>query len=378
MAAVPAEVSTADVGADRRREMVAFAGFVAVAALLLTWAKWWPYSVKIPKAASTHALGTSIITGDGSGPPGFSLTSGLDFARTYFTSIWPALVAGLVIGAAVTVLVPRTWPTRAFATGGRAGTVRGGLLAIPTMMCSCCAAPVVVGLRRRGASIGAGMGFWVGNPALNPAVLAFSFFVLGWRWAVLRAAAGALLLVGIVAFSASRSARLSPSAMPMATAAADSAASPTQELAVGGPDGQAGSSQTRGPAAAFLATLGGLALRLLPEYLLLVVLFGALRGPLFTGGIGLGAGVRAVVIFAVAGALLPIPTAGEVPAIAALLALGVSAPVAAALLITLPALSVPSLVMVRRVFPLRVLGAITAAVVALGLATAATAALVGL
>jgi len=128
----------------------------------------------------------------------------------------------------------------------------------------------------------------------------------------------------------------------------------------------------------FGRAFGGMALRLLPEYLLLVVALGSLRGPLFSGGIGLRAGVLAVVVFAVAGALLPIPTAGEIPVIAALLALGVSAPVAAALLITLPAISVPSLVMVRRVFPSKVLATTTAAVIVTGLLTAAGAALIGL
>ena len=341
--------------AARRRELVAFGAFVALAVGLLTWAKWWPYAVRIPKTAVTHALGDSIITGTGAAPPGFSLASGLEFARTYFLAIWPALLAGLIIGAAVTVLVPRTWLTRALATETRASTLRGGLLSLPTMMCSCCAAPVVVCLRQRGASIGAAMAFWVGNPALNPAVLAFSFFVLGWQWTALRAAAGVLLVVSVVAFTHARFA------------------------GVGGPPPSVQALQRTGPLAVrFVAALGGLSSRLLPEYLLLVVVLGALRGPLFTGGIGMRAGVLAVLVFAVAGAVLPIPTAGEIPVVAALLTLGVSAPVAAALLITLPALSLPSLVMVRRVFPAKVLGATTAGVIALGLMTAAGTALIGL
>ena len=63
---------------------------------------------------------------------------------------------------------------------------------------------------------------------------------------------------------------------------------------------------------------------------------------------------------------------------AALLTLGLSAPVPATLLITLPALSLPSVVMVRRDFPARVLGAAIAGVVALGLLTAVGAAVIGL
>lgn len=364
MATVPTIAST-----NRRRELVAFGAFVAVAAGLLTWAKWWPYALRIPKTADTHALGSSIVTGQGSIPPGFSLTSGLDFARTYFLAIWPALVAGLVIGAAVTVLVPKTWLMRALGTDGPASALRGGLLSVPTMMCSCCAAPVVVGLRRRGASIGAAVAFWVGNPALNPAVLAFSFFVLGWQWTALRAAAGVLLVVGMVALTR---ARLAGFAEPVTVNTSAVTA------ALGDATNSADAPDTRLLPVRFAAALSGLSLRLLPEYLLLVVLLGALRGPLFTSGIGMHAGVLAVVSFAVAGALLPVPTAGEIPVIAALLTLGVSGPVAAALLITLPALSVPSLVMVRRVFPASVLGAATAGVIALGLMTAAAAALIGL
>jgi uncharacterized protein len=360
-----ATVPTTTPVTDRRRKLVAFGTFVVLAAGLLTWAKWWPYAVKIPQSAHTHALGSSIITGPGPVPPGFSLTSGLDFARTYFLAIWPALAAGLVIGAAVTVLVPKRWLMRALGTDARACTLRGGLLSVPTMMCSCCAAPVVVSLRKRGASIGAGMAFWVGNPALNPAVLAFCFFVLGWQWTVLRAAAGVLLVVGMVALTRARMSGVGQ--LPTVSSSAATTTLTTEDAV-----------ETRPLAIRFGAALTGLSLRLLPEYLLLVVVLGALRGPLFTGGIGLRTGLVAVLIFAVGGALLPIPTAGEIPAIAALLALGVSAPVAAALLITLPALSVPSLIMVRRAFPAWVLGATTAGVVALGLMTAAAAGLIGL
>ena len=351
--------------ANRHRELMAFGAFVAVAVALLTWAKWWPYAIKIPKTAVTHSLGTSIITGENAAPPGFSLTSGLDFARMYFMAIWPALVAGLMIGAAVTVLVPKAWFMRALAVEGRTNTLRGGLLSLPTMMCSCCAAPVVVCLRKRGASIGSALAFWVGNPALNLAVLAFSFFVLGWQWTALRAAAGVLLVMGTVAFTGIRFAGVSQS-LTLNTPAVTSDVN------------NAGAPDTRPLAVRFVAALSGLSLRLLPEYLLLVILLGAARGPLFASGIGMQAGVLAVLIFAVAGALLPIPTAGEIPVIAALLTLGVSGPVAAALLITLPALSLPSLVMVRGVFPAKVLGATAAGVVALGLMTAAAAALMGL
>jgi hypothetical protein len=123
----------------------------------------------------------------------------------------------------------------------------------------------------------------------------------------------------------------------------------------------------------FAWSLGRLALRLLPEYLLLVVALGAARAWLFPLGLDHGS-----TVLAVAGTLLPIPTGGEVAVVAALLASGAGAATAAALLVTLPAVSLPSLLMVRRVFPHRVLAGTFAAVVGTGLLTAAVAWGVGL
>jgi uncharacterized membrane protein YraQ (UPF0718 family) len=62
--------------------------------------------------------------------------------------------------------------------------------------CTCCAAPVVVGLRARQASPGGAIAFWFGNTILNPAALAFMGFVLGWNWTALRLLLGILMVFG--------------------------------------------------------------------------------------------------------------------------------------------------------------------------------------
>jgi uncharacterized membrane protein YraQ (UPF0718 family) len=62
-----------------------------------------------------------------------------------------------------------------------------------------------------------------------------------------------------------------------------------------------------------------------------------------------------VLLLVVAGVLLPVPTGGEIAVVAAILAAGLSPVAAAALLVTLPVLSLPSLLMVRRAFPVPVL-----------------------
>ena len=68
----------------------------------------------------------------------------------------------------------------------------------PKMMCTCCAAPVVTGLRECRATPGAAIAFWLGNTVLNPATLIFTGFVLGWDWSIFRLAFGALMVFGLV------------------------------------------------------------------------------------------------------------------------------------------------------------------------------------
>lgn len=62
-----------------------------------------------------------------------------------------------------------------------------------------------------------------------------------------------------------------------------------------------------------------------------------------------------------------IPTGGEIPVILALTALGVGAGTAGALLITLPALSLPSVMLVGRALSWRITLAMAAVVAAAGL-----------
>lgn len=57
---------------------------------------------------------------------------------------------------------------------------------------------------------------------------------------------------------------------------------------------------------------------------------------------------------ALAGTLFVIPTAGEVPIVQAMLTLGMGAGPAAALIMMLPAISLPSLAMLGSVFSMRI------------------------
>jgi uncharacterized membrane protein YraQ (UPF0718 family) len=118
----------------------------------------------------------------------------------------------------------------------------------------------------------------------------------------------------------------------------------------------------------WLAILGRMTVRLIPEYIVLVLILGASRALLFPHiGPEISNELIWIVLFALAGTLFVIPTAGEVPIIQAMLTLGTGVGPAAALLMTLPPISVPSMAMLLRSFKPRVLVLVTAAVICFGI-----------
>jgi uncharacterized membrane protein YraQ (UPF0718 family) len=340
--------------APRRVAVGGAIAFLAIAAAGLTWAKWDPYLHKALAVAATHRLGASILTGARTTPPEPSLGAALDYALAYFQAIWTALVAGLLVAAGAESLVPRRWLLRAMAGRGPLDGLVAGLLAVPCMMCTCCSAPVAVSLRRSGVPAAPVLAWWVGNPAINPAVIVFAAFVLPWQWVALRLAAGVVLVLVVVTLVARPAGPGSVDAAQLKAALDDPG-----PLSVGDALARYGRSLAR------------LSLTLLPEYLGIVLLLGAFRGWLFPVAHGLaGWGPLAVVLFAVAGTLFVIPTAGEIPIVQAMLKAGIGVGPPAALLVTLPAVSVPSLAMVWRSFPARVSVALAGSVAGVGLLTA--------
>ncbi|APR36166.1 permease [Paraburkholderia sp. SOS3] len=324
--------------------------FLLLAVAGLFYVKWFPYYHRAFTAASTHSIGSSILMGSVSSPPAPSLSAALAYAWAYGKAIWQAMVLGLLLGSAVQALLPAHWVAKVLGKTGFGSVAAGGLLAVPGMMCTCCAAPVVAGLRARHASPGGAIAFWLGNSVLNPATLVFMGFVLGWQWAGLRLALGVLMVFGL-GYLVNRL------VTPGEASAADA------RLAEQVARQQEGSAFAR-----WLGILARMTVRLVPEYLVLVLLLGAARAWLFPQiGPAIGNEIGWIVAFAVAGMLFVIPTAGEVPIIQAMLTLGIGVGPAGALLMTLPPISVPSLAMLARSFRPRVLAIVAVAVVAFGI-----------
>jgi uncharacterized protein len=333
--------------------------FVLLAVAGLLYVKWLPYYNRAFVAAAHHSIGNSILMGKDAHPPAPSWNAALAYAMAYGKAIWQAMVLGLLLGSAVQALIPVDWVSRLMGRHKFGSAIVGGLLALPGMMCTCCAAPVVVGLRRRQAAPGAAIAFWLGNSVLNPATLIFIGFVLGWKWTALRLLLGALMVFGL-GYLANHM-----------TSARE--AEKTQEsLAALKAEPQ------ENPFRRWLRILVGMAVRLIPEYVVLVLLLGAVRAFLFPAiGPQVDNHLIWIVAFAVAGMLFVIPTAGEVPIIQAMLALGMGVGPAGALLMTLPPISLPSMAMLARSFPPRVLVAVGLGVVAIGVAAGAIAVGIG-
>jgi hypothetical protein len=325
---------------------------LVLAVVVLLWAKWLPYEAKIATLGGTHTWSGDSVLAVGGIRPGDapSWHAATSFTGTYLTAIWKALVAALLISAAVQAFVPRSWLLRVLNRPGRLRAAAvGGLVSTPSMMCTCCTAPVAATLRRDGVTPAAALAYWLGNPLLNPAVLVFLALVAPWQWTVTRVAVGAVVVVGGSALVASLTTREQISVEQVTGATETPAAD------------WFGTAPER-----FARTLVRLVVTLVPEYLMVVFLVGAFRGWLFPlGGSPASTGVLVVLVAAVVGTLLVIPTGGEIPVLQGLALAGFSLGGTGALLLTLPAASLPGMAMVARAFGWRTTWA-TAAVVAAG------------
>lgn len=329
--------------------------FIVLTVGLIYYAKWDPYSHKVFSVALSHSLGASILTGSKNHAPIPSWQAAWDYTWAYFKDIWSALLAGLVVGAGVEALLPPGWLARTLGRAGFKSRLWATLAAIPSMMCTCCSSPVVVNLKRQKVSSGAVLSYWVANPILNPATIIFMGFVLGWNWALLRIGVGLamVVLIGI----------LGDRWLPSGVDSKEAEVLVTHAVPEAGPILKK-----------FFTTLARLIIRLLPEYIVLVMALGAARAWLFPAmGPILGHSLWLILLLVVVGTLFVIPTAGEIPIIAVLMQYGLGLGGAGALMLTLPAVSLPSMAMVSQAIPAKALGRLAITVALFGLVTASLA-----
>jgi uncharacterized protein len=217
---------------------------------------------------------------------------------------------------------------------------------------------VALGLKKNGSSNGASLAYWLGNPILNPATLVFMGFVLGWHWVGLRLVVG-VFLVFFVAYIVGR----------FGDHETESPVLPPQEPEESELDTSIW--------VLWLKSLWRLSRGVIPEYIVLVCLLGAVRAWLFPAVTPAVHGVAWTLLLAFTGTLFVIPTAGEIPIVQTLMAFGLGVGPSAALLTALPALSLPSLLMLYRAIPAKALAMTWLAVFLASILGAGAASLLG-
>ncbi|HBQ3071251.1 TPA: permease [Klebsiella pneumoniae] len=285
--------------------------FFLVVIVGLWYVKWQPYYGKAFTAAETHSIGKSILAQADANP----LMAAWDYAMVYFLAVWKAAVLGVLLGSLIQVLIPRDWLLRTLGQSRFQGTLLGAIFSLPGMMCTCCAAPVAAGMRKQQVSMG---------------------FVLGWQFALVRLVAGlaTVLTVATLVQKWVKEAATQPVAVPAAPSEA------TQG----------------GFFSRWLRALWTLFWNTIPVYILAVLVLGAARVWLFPHADGVVDNTLFwVIAMAIAGCLFVIPTAAEIPIVQTMMLAGMGTAPALALLITLPAVSVPSLIMLRKAFPAKAL-----------------------
>ncbi|MBP1932384.1 uncharacterized membrane protein YraQ (UPF0718 family) [Ammoniphilus resinae] len=208
-------------------------------------------------------------------------------------------------------------------------------------------------LRKRFASVGAALAFWLGNPVLNPATLIFMGFVLGWDFTALRIVFGLLLVFGVSYFANrfvnEESLEMDDEFLELPKHAEDS---------------------HRSLFVRWISSMWSLFIGVLPAYIITVLALGAARAWIFPSvSPAWSNSIFAMIGFAIVGTLFVIPTAAEIPIVKTMMSYGLGSGPATVLMMTLPAISLPSLLMVRKVFPTKVLLFITGMVMCIGLVT---------
>lgn len=331
-----------------RKKLIALSLFLLISAVGLFIVKWNPYYYKAFTAATEHSIGDSIIVDQSGAAPEPSWSAAWSYSVEYFKAIWKAMVLGIVMASLIQSLVPRDWFIRLFGKTTFGNTLTAGLCGMPSMMCTCCAAPVVVSMRKSNSSVGAAVAYWMSNTALNPAVLIFMTFVLSWEFTVLRIVLGLILVFGVSHLLNRISSEQDIDTTQMVKQV-DQVASAESFFWK-----------------RWLQNIRKLVIGLTPAYIITVFILGAVRAWLFPAvDPAWSDSILAIVGFAIAGTLFVIPTAAEIPIVQTLQSFGLGAGPAAALMFTLPVISLPSAIMVSRGLSWRVISALTGSIIVL-------------
>jgi hypothetical protein len=264
-----------------------------------------------------------------------TLATGGALAATlhYFKLVWPALVFGILIGAAVRAFISPRWLLRLLGERPARQQVMGALAGSPLMLCSCCVTPVFTGVYERGVRLGPSLAVMLASPGLNVAALVLTFLLFPLHLALGRLLLTLLAVLGLSALLG----RLFDTPALRAT-------SRRRRLEAQAPEEMPRSVPAM--AQRFAREVATMTLVTVPLIVLGVVLSSlVLPAVLNIGAVG---GYAAVALVAVLSVLVALPTFFEIPLALVLLKLGAPEGAALALLVAGPIINLPSLFVLAR------------------------------
>ncbi|MEL7059125.1 MAG: SO_0444 family Cu/Zn efflux transporter [Acidobacteriota bacterium] len=296
----------------------------------------------------------------------------------------PYLLLGLAMAGLIHVLMPTRWVERFLGRPGLGGVATAGLVGIPLPICSCGVVPLVVELRRKGATRPASLSFLVTTPESGADSILYTWGLLGPVMAVARpiAAFATAMFGGTLAWIAGGDERPEPTetmasccSSAATTQAADTQGStcashaPTAEATASTcsshpPTAEAKTPQPSIAARAlrygFVDLLDDLAFWLLLGFVLAGLLTVLLPADLTA--FGLGSGLLPMLLMLGVGVPLYVCASASTPIAAALMAKGLAPGAALVFLLAGPATNAASLVVLTRIFGRRFVGLYLAAV----------------
>ena len=263
-------------------------------------------------------------------------------ATSYLLNVWHATMLGILISGLTLSILPlylKPYWTR----GGFTGSLFGAIFALPQPFCSCCSSVMAPSFARRGASTNFLLSFVIGAPMLNVTTIVLALALLPAPFAITRIGAGIFVTVVVTYLVAHIAADWDHRQVARAGAGRDTGIlgaylRPLDRIA------GSGSETVETPVqllSVWLKASGRIALVLVPALWVWSVVAAAIFQALPSA---FGNNLPSVVLAAVGGTFFMISTWSEIPIALQLVQAGINGP-AAALLVVLPAISLPCVVL---------------------------------
>lgn len=296
--------------------------------------------VQAERIAEAHRLGISQTFNLAALP---SWLRPLGEAANFLLVVWHATLLGILIGALFLVLLCTSQRLkRTYGLTGFRAHLLGGASAVAYPFCSCCAGPLGASLYRGGASLESTLSLAVGAPLLNITTLFLATTLLPADFALLRIV-GAVLLTVFGTWLVTRAVRERP---PVVVSASQQRSLRLLERLIQpfAFERVAAAHPVETPSdlvRAWLRTAWAIGRVAVPTLFIAAAVIGWVAPILLS--LGGGNDLATVVIAALLGVLFMVPTWTELAIAGPLIQQGLTGP-AAALLLALPAVSLPSLV----------------------------------